>query len=496
MIASSNRFASSGGGGGGGANREIVFSLKVRDGGMSRELDAIGKKFDELARKAANIQVGMAGGGVPSVSGGTVSGGVALSGRAVGRAAAPRAPNYERAERDWQRSQKQQWTAYERAERGYLADKARQTREFKAGLNDAIEGVTSLARAFVLLGVSSEENMVKAVRALAKFEAAAQGVRGVMKVTGPLGSLLTRGGGAMGLKAGGSAGAVGAAGLAAGVGIVGGGLAIADQIRYSRTGEIGAFSQAHASMGTSAAGWLKGLGVDPRRGGAATWGGRMMFGGIPDLLNYSGYYNKSDSDAAYARQLMEAGGTFGGLAERGAFDLANARGDLANTERMYARQGMRRAYATEFQGLSRGGQRRLLRMRDRYLDNPDAMKSRDLLRIRGALGPAEQEGLDARLEGRSGDLFARGFDDLGGRSVPPIKLDEVLFKREVTAKLEIQNEAVVKRMEDLLKEVVKLGNEDLQDRFEKMIAGVQANIDNTNTNFQNSQNTIGNLRGY
>lgn len=522
MIASTNRFASSGGGGGG-SNRNVVFTLSLRDGGMSRELDAIGKKVDEIARKAGNIRFGGDG---SALVGAPAAGGVAASGRASARNPRDdssrqnrlRAQELARIDRETEfyrkrneQSQRQaDRAAAQQARRDFLAidrqNKAFESRRTstrttggggsavlaggyptvtRGQFGEALEGVTSLARAFVLLGVSSEENMAKAVRALAKFEAAAQGIRGVLKVSEPLGALLMRGGGALGLKAGGGAMAVGGAGLAAGVGLLGGGLAIADQIRYSRTGEIGAFSQAHS-------GFITNRYRDLHRWGLTS----------EDELKGSRWSlttpqaNLAASSIAYEKQLLDAGWRLGGLAERGAFDLANARADLSETERMYNRQGMRRAYATEFQGLSRGGQRRLLRMRDRYFDNPDAMKSRDLLRIRGALGPAEQEALDARLEARSGDLFGRGFDDLGGRSVPPIKLDEVLFKREVVGKLEIQNEAVVKRMEDLLKEAIKTGNEDLQARFEKMIAGVQANIDNTNTNFQNSQNTIGNLRGY
>lgn len=72
-----------------------------------------------------------------------------------------------------------------------------------AGARQAVEGVSNLVRSFTYLGVSSEASLEKAVRGLAKVEAAGAGVRGVMS----LASL---------------AGMGGPAGAAVGVGVVAG----------------------------------------------------------------------------------------------------------------------------------------------------------------------------------------------------------------------------------------------------------------------------------
>lgn len=523
MIAPTNR-----GGSSGGANREVVFKLRIDGTEATRGADAFGRKIDEIARKAGNIRLG---GDVAGPSIGPTVAGVAPRVRQAARsprddgarqnrlraqqlAAMDRETEFYR-KRNEQAQRQADRERNAQARRDFLAiDRENKTFESRRtstkttgggptlltggvqGITrgqwgEALEGVTSLARAFVLLGVSSEENMAKAVRALAKFEAAAQGIRGILKVSEPLGSLLIKGGGMLGLGAGAGASSVGAAGLAAGVGAIGGGLAIADQLRYSRNGQIGRFSQGHADFFTRVARAREDYGIDP-----------MNFApGTDAIFRLTGYKravsDRARGDIGYESGLLNRGQMLGWQAEDGAAQLAAARGDLSATELLYRRQGMRRGYAMDFQSLAPGAQRRLLRRRDDYLNNPSAMKSRKAMSIYGLLGPAEQENFQIEMERRSGGLFDRGFGDLGGRkSVPPIKLDEVLMKRELVAKFEIQNTEVVNKLELALKEAARIGNEDLEAKFQAMVDKVQGEIDRVNASYQNSQNTIGNLRGY
>lgn len=102
------------------------------------------------------------------------------------------------------------YEAQERAASRAAATQQRHIRELVSGSKQAAAGVGSIARAFVYLGVSGEENIEKAVRLFAKFEAGMSGIRGVSDVVGGLS------------KAGRAYGALGSgAGLAAGIGAVG-----------------------------------------------------------------------------------------------------------------------------------------------------------------------------------------------------------------------------------------------------------------------------------
>ena len=82
-----------------------------------------------------------------------------------------------------------QWDADQRAQRDLsrqqardVAEFARANRELLSGLKQTATGVSQVARAFVLLGVTSEENLEVAIRTLAKFEAGVQGLAGLVNL--------------------------------------------------------------------------------------------------------------------------------------------------------------------------------------------------------------------------------------------------------------------------------------------------------------------------
>ena len=120
------------------------------------------------------------------------------------------------------------YEAQERAAARAAAVQQRNLRELVSGSKQAAAGVGNIARAFVYLGVSGEENVEKALRVLAKFEAGMAGVRGVSDVVGGL-SKASRAYRALGPGAGlaagiGAVGAAGTIGLGASALAVGGGL--------------------------------------------------------------------------------------------------------------------------------------------------------------------------------------------------------------------------------------------------------------------------------
>lgn len=116
----------------------------------------------------------------------------------------------------------------ERAAAKATAAQQRNLRDLVSGSKQAAAGIGNIARAFVYLGVSGEENIEKALRVLAKFEAGMAGVRGVSDVVGGLskaGRAYSGLGAGAGLAAGvGAVGAAGTIGLGASALAVGGGL--------------------------------------------------------------------------------------------------------------------------------------------------------------------------------------------------------------------------------------------------------------------------------
>ena len=147
----------------------------------------------------------------------------------------------EKAARDSARAATAQQRAVEQAQQ-------RMRSSYQQGFESArmlTTGVTQLARSFVLLGISSEEDLKKAMQALAMFEAGAQGlsatlniVQGLTKAMGAYRTATLAAAGAnvaFGASGGGAAAggalAAGGAGLATGIGAtIGAGLAAAGSV--------------------------------------------------------------------------------------------------------------------------------------------------------------------------------------------------------------------------------------------------------------------------
>lgn len=519
MIADRGMFG--GGGGRGGANRSIVFDLSIRGGNMAA-LDAFGKRIADLQKQAASIQLGTTGGGVGTVAGGAAPG-VAGTARATGGAssgnastAASRGPARRPSSPStvivtssdrYIREQDRFWDRAANSERrSPTSPRGGRGRGFRGGgvfadpsetfnrsqFSEGLEGVMQLARAFAYLGASSEENLEKAIRKLAKFEAAMMGVRGVLKVSEPLGHALGAGAGKLGMATGASAGWLGAAGLAAGIGAVGGGMAIADQLRFSGGGQPGGFSQGHADLFTRYTRWsMENGGFDPL---AFTPAGAVFRAtGYNDILR-----QRASGDIRGERMLMDRLGQQTFEQRLNAQGLNTARTDLAIAERQYRGVSMLQDSAMGFQSMPRGMQNRLLRRRNAYLDDPSSMNSRKAMSIYGLLGPESQEAFreDMRQRSQEKGLFDRGFGDLQNGRIPPIKYDEVLLKRELTLKLELQNDETIKGIEETVRQVLETANADLEKKAGDMTSRIQADVERLNAAFQNSQNTVGNLRGY
>jgi hypothetical protein len=91
------------------------------------------------------------------------------------------------------------YAAQERAAAKAAAASEKANRELLSGLRQTAVGVGGVARAFVLLGVSGEENLTRALQVLAKFEAGMQGVSGVTNLLAGGAKVLgaSRGGGGL-----------------------------------------------------------------------------------------------------------------------------------------------------------------------------------------------------------------------------------------------------------------------------------------------------------
>jgi hypothetical protein len=235
---------------GAGGDNEVTFRLNVETN------PAAARAFQDLERQAVRTQSVVersmqAGGGA---AGGSILGGIRqrvgnnpaammaelenmryqsqsvhervtqniiASGNARSGAIAARGVAYQRRANDyWQNDPSMQGRQSYQPGNWHGGDE-RETNSSKLGQDarTAISGVTDLARSFVYLGVASEENLAKAVRALAKMEAAAAGVRGAMSIgrgIQGMASAMSAGGGlAMsGGLAGGAIGVAAVAGLA------------------------------------------------------------------------------------------------------------------------------------------------------------------------------------------------------------------------------------------------------------------------------------------
>lgn len=509
MIASSNR-------GGGGSGRKVVFRVVVEGGDANKVLDALTKKADALNNRLKGMSVGVAGapgrggvGGAGGAGGGGGGGGGGGSGGRGGIASSGRGGALSFSDDANERKQRAFFDRALREETRAIKQAAGERRkmlgEMKRDANDALEGVVSLSRAFVLLGVSGEENMEKAVRALAKFEAGVQGVRGAMKLSGALGGGLTRLAPALGMKAGAGGAALGAAGLAAGVGVLGAGAAIYDQINYSRTGQIGAYSQNYANIGTSLARYGIGLGIDPRQGG---WRGALA-NQIPgnNLLGAAGFYGAAQSGLNVESGLAAAYGQTSGALQYNQQQMGPARQRLAQMDQTHAlaRTGLARkdAVIESYASMDPFQRQQMNRLRNQYLADPGSLNGQQLVAIRGTLGETENADITRRLRKNYGGQFDKGFaaedkalsvsDRLFGTG--GIKVDETKLQRELVLKLETDNDALVQRLEEIASQALDTGNEDLTKKVQEMEKRLNQRLKEIQQQQQNANNSIANAYG-
>jgi len=179
---------------------------------LFRETEAAAKAATKAMNEVRNAQAGVMNATRGGGRGGSGSGG-GRSSFARGMSAGAQSLAEERREREANlRERIRGHETEERAAVKAVATIKRHNNELNAGLKQTVSGIGSVARAFVLLGISGEENIEKAVRAFAKFEAGMQGIQGAANIVG---------GGAKAFRAyrGLSAGS----GLAAGVGAIGAG---------------------------------------------------------------------------------------------------------------------------------------------------------------------------------------------------------------------------------------------------------------------------------
>lgn len=226
------------------------------------------------------------------------------------------------------------YEAQERAAARAAATQQRNVRELVSGSKQAAAGVGSIARAFVYLGVSGEENIEKALRVLAKFEAGMAGISGVSNVVGGV-SKASRA--YRGLGAG--------AGLAAGIGAVGvGGTIGLGAAALAVGGSIG-FGAARAYLGEHEFGnftdWTgatdyQGERNARNRAGVATTANRQVRQRARTAERYSDYSTLAGFDIADA----EGRGGLGAGSNRARAAVSEARARTASFENRVAAGGM------------------------------------------------------------------------------------------------------------------------------------------------------------
>lgn len=225
------------------------------------------------------------------------------------------------------------YEAQERAAARAAATQQRNVRELVSGSKQAAAGVGSIARAFVYLGVSGEENLEKALRVLAKFEAGMAGISGVSNVVGGV-SKASRA--YRGLGAG--------AGLAAGIGAVGVGGTIGLGAAALATGAgvgfgIGRLAIGEHSFGRMTDAWgvtdWAGEKAAANRGRVATTANRQVRQRARTAERYSDYSTLAGFDIADA----EGRGGLGAGSNRARAAVAEARARTASFENRVATGG-------------------------------------------------------------------------------------------------------------------------------------------------------------
>jgi len=518
MIANRTTF---GGGGGGGGNRAVVFTIGVREDGRTKQtLDAFARRIEEIRRMAANIPLG-ASGAAPAAGGGTVARtGVARGvseGTAQNRQRARALDALDRETEWWARKNaqderrlNQERERSRRAEERYQSSEAkfwdRAVREEKRGkpvgqtgstrggrggqpatggdgyivgrsqFSEALEGLFQIGRAVAFLSATSKESAEEMIRTLARFEAAAFAIRGTLKLSEPLGSVLGMGAAKLGMRAGAGATGLGIAGVAAGVGILGGGMAIADQIRYSRTGQVGGFS-------TGVSNFYAGIYRKQFDWGMGSMGDlEAMQSRMPN----NPYLGKAIGDIKFEQGLISRRQDLGGQLRYNQGQLGPAQNRLYELERGY---GTKQQVAEAYTSLDPFNQRLIRRMRDRWLDNPSSLNDRQLAMIKPWFGAQEQGQISKQQVDRT-PIYDRGFAKEGG-----IKFDDLKLQRELTLKLTVENEGLIRQIDDLTRQALREASDDFNRKFDKMNEDLQRDLQRIMQNAQNSQRATVNAYG-
>jgi hypothetical protein len=536
MIATRQSFA--GGGGGGGGNRAVIFTIGIRAEDARKQLADLGKDADALARKLGSIQVGISGGSrgavasaasvagaapagaQASAAGGTRRGGTAVSeatqqNRARARAldamdretewwarknaADERRVNQERerarrAEARYQSQESRFWDRAVREERrgpavggtSSMAGPGRASRQPLGGgdgyvvnrsqFGEAIEGLMQIGRAVAFLSASSKESAEEMLRTLAKFEAAAFAVRGTLKLAEPAGTLLGAGASRLGIAAGGGATKLGFAGLGALTGTILGGRAIADQIRYSQTGEIGGHSSGVANLYAGIFRKQLNWGADPAAiEGMGAWNPMRP------------YAQKALGDMRFEQGLS---GRFDLLAQNaryGSRQYGEAQGRLGEMERMY---GAKQSVAANFLSQDRFRRGNITRLMDLYNKDPNSLSDRQLADVSPWFGPQDQQRIQSQMVDRAGPLFERWSDKDKG-----IKFDDVKLQRELVLKLKVENENTMRQIREVVTQAYREGTEDFNRRFEEMQDTLNADLQRIQQDIQNQHQATANAYG-
>lgn len=346
----------------------------------------------------------------------------------------------------------------------------------------------------MLFGVASEENLEKAVRALAKFEGAVAGFKGGMKLSEGLGGLLGRAAPKLGMAAGAGTTALGAAGIGAGIGILGGGLAIADQINYWRTGQIGNYSKGMSGAFTGIARFGLENGIDPRAAGLGGTFGKE-------------FYDRAEGDMRYERGASQFAQRQGNLLVESDRRLANERQILALMEREVAKireaseaaNARLKGAAFAYEGLSSGDKKDLAAAFERYKKDPNSISSRVLQNMMPFGGASFQSGVSGMMEKRASGFInqsgAFNWERDAQMKAAGSEKVQAQLQREFVVKLQVENQGLVESYEQALTNALEAANEELQKALDESTKKIIEDRKRIQMNMQNQMNSLGNSFG-
>lgn len=316
------------------ADRKVTFTLGTAVSPQSKkDAAALADAFKSVEAAAKAATKAMRDAHDAANRGASAAGGATRSRAGAGRGfaagfdraeAADRARALREESREREINLRQKIRAYEMEERAAAkaaATAKRYNSELNSGLKQAAAGIGNVARAFVYLGVSGEENIEKALRMLAKFEAGMAGIRGVSDIAG---GVAKAGRAYRGLSAG--------AGLASGVGAVGLGTTVGLGVAAAAVGAGAGFGAARVAMGghqfgqmTDDFGWTDYAGQHRARVAANMKGKAGQW-----TAQRAGSDFRSNQFNQQAATDLENAAVTGGLS--GAANQAYANSDMANAQ--------------------------------------------------------------------------------------------------------------------------------------------------------------------